>query len=121
MGDEVEIIEEDGVTYITDIIGRTNDVIKNSDGSTYSWLSVYRIMQGMTDIVQFKVIQKDYYNLRFMLVPSTGINKVIIEREIKRRAKRYFNREEKVISFQWRDSIPIEKNGKVKVLISEIE
>lgn len=127
VGDNVEITFENEVPYITKILGRTNDVIKNQDGSTFKWMHINRVMFGMTDLAQFRIIQKSYSDLTFVLaspdMPSE--RKHEIETNIQDRSLEIFgndmNTTGKNISFEWCDHIPPDPTGKIRILVSEIK
>ena len=127
LGDIIEIKEEHGIKYITKILGRSNDVIKNIDGSIYQWMHVSRIMSGLTDIRQFRVIQKSYKKLVFVLAADKEISlkrKIEIERIISKRVIQYLGgtKEEtrKEVMFEWCERIDPDQTGKVRMLISEV-
>lgn len=126
LGDTVEIKEENGVKYITKILGRTNDVIKNRDGSSYQWMHVNRVMFGITDITQFRVVQKSYEQLEFILAAkdATIERKKEVEDMIKDRVALYLSgsqgENKKVVSFEWCDRIKPDPTGKIRILISEV-
>lgn len=125
IGDTVEVCEENGVKYITKIIGRTNDVIKNEDGSSFQWMHVNRLMFGITDVTQFRVVQKTYKKLIFVLA-AKGLaveRKTEIEKLIKSRAMELFGDNPihcKELEFQWCDRIPPDPTGKIRILVSEV-
>ena len=126
LGDTIEIEKRSGVTYITKILGRSNDVIKNKDGSVFQWMHINRIMFGITDIIQFRVIQKTYDDLEFVLAANVDIKrKLEIEKLIKERADKFLNDEKrkntKNITFKWCDRIKPDATGKIRILISEVK
>lgn len=127
VGDTVELTIENEVPYITNILGRTNDVIKNMDGTSFKWMHINRIMFGMTDITQFRIIQKTYKDLTFVLA-ATGMSterKNEIENNIRTRSFEFFGNDMektgKNISVEWCDRIPPDPTGKIRILISEIK
>lgn len=124
IGDTIELFDDDGVKYITNIWGRTNDVIKNEDGSTYKWVHIYRIMHTISNVTQFRVIQKTYTDLIFELA-ANDINmeqKKKIENDIIQHANEVFDmsKNPKNIIFEWHEQIPPDPNGKLRMLISEV-
>ena len=126
VGDTVEVITENGVPYITKICGRTNDVIKNSDGTSFKWMHVNRIMFGITDITQFRIIQKSYSDLVFVLAAHniSKERKKEIENLIHEKSLNIFGNIDsttyKNILFEWCERIPPDPTGKIRILISEI-
>ncbi|MBR1433862.1 MAG: hypothetical protein IJ584_01975, partial [Bacteroidales bacterium] len=127
VGDTVELTIENGVPYITKILGRTNDVIKNLDGSSFQWMHINRIMFDYPDITQFRVIQKTYSDLLFVLA-AAGMpqsRRIEIEEGIRKKAEGFFgtdmNTTGKNITFEWCDRIPPDPNGKIRILVSEVK
>lgn len=127
VGDTVELTIEDEVPYITKIIGRTNDIIKNVDGTSFKWMHINQIMFGITDVTQFRIIQKSLTELIFVLaVPDSmsDARKRKIEDTINAKSLDLFgsNMEKtgKIIHFEWCDRIPPDPSGKVRILISEV-
>lgn len=125
VGDTIELTIENEVPYITKILGRTNDVIKNADGSSFKWMHVNRIMFGLTDISQFRVIQTTLQDVKFVLAASvTDERRQEIEKTITTKANDFFGNDMsttgKNIHFDWVDRIPPDHNGKVRILISQL-
>lgn len=125
VGDTIELTIEEDVPYITKILGRTNDVIKNADGSTFKWMHINRIMFGLTDISQFRVIQTSLQDIKFVLAASVGDErKKEIESVIRTKSKEFFGEDMtttgKNIHFDWVGRIPPDPNGKVRILISQV-
>ena len=127
IGDTVELTIEDEVPYITKILGRTDDAIRNLDGSKSTWLHVNRIMHGLTDVTQFRCIQKSYTDLLFVLAQTnmSDERKREVERHIQTKAAEFFgtdmDKRGKNIYFQWCERIPPDPTGKIRILISEIK
>lgn len=125
VGDTIELTIENEVPYITKILGRTNDVIKNADGSTFKWMHINRIMFGLTEISQFRVIQTTLQDVKFVFASSVcDERKKEIEDTIMTKAKDFFgdnmSTTGKYIHFEWVYRIPPDPNGKVRILISQI-
>ena len=127
VGDTVELLVENDVPYIVDIIGRSNDSIKNADGSSFEWTHVNRVMFGFTDVAQFRVIQKTYDDLTFLLASRevSDARKVEIESAIKGRARDIWGApgigNGKNVRIEWTEEIPPDPTGKIRVLISEVK
>lgn len=127
VGDTIELTIENEVPYITKIIGRTNDVIKNVDGSTFKWMHINRIMFGITDVTQFRIIQKSLSELTFVLAASDQIDEVRkkeIETIILSKSQQLFGSDMtktgKKVHFDWCKRIPPDPTGKVRILVSEL-
>ena len=127
VGDTIELTIENEVPYITKILGRTNDMIKNADGTSFKWMYINRIMFGIVDITQFRIIQKSLTDLKFVLAVApdmTDERKLEIEDSIKAKTLEMFGDDRsktgKNIIFEWCNVIPPDPTGKVRILISEI-
>lgn len=124
IGDTVEVYEDPSkVKYITKICGRTDDAIKNEDGTSYNWLHVYRIMHKVPNVAQFRVIQKTYDKLLFVLASNVSVDEQKqIEAMIQDEAKEIFwdPKNQKELAFEWCEQIPPDPNGKLRILVSEI-
>ena len=89
-------------------------------------MHVNRIMFGITEIPQFRVIQKSLSDLNLILAAQdlTTTRKKEIEETIKSKALEIFGSNMattgKNINFEWSDIIPSNPLGKVLILISEI-
>ena len=127
VGDTVEILVENGVPYIVNIIGRSNDSIKNADGTSFEWTHVNRIMFGLTDVMQFRVVQQSYSDLTFILATSKVSNerKAEIEHIVKERTVAFFGipgiKNGKNVRVEWVREIPPDPTGKIRILISKID
>ena len=127
VGDTVELTLENEVPYITKILGRTNDEIKNQDGTTFKWMHINRIMFGLTDITQFRIIQDSITDITFVLASKnmTISRKKEIEDLIDVRSKNIFgidmNVTAKNIHIKWVDRIPPDPNGKIRILVSNVK
>jgi phenylacetate-coenzyme A ligase PaaK-like adenylate-forming protein len=122
VGDYVETYTKDGVRYISKIIGRANDKIKNAVGSVYGWMHVNRLMAGIVEIAQYRFTQESYEELKLELVMEKISNKTRQEIEdlITLRSKEIFTGEPKNIVFEWKDILPPDPNGKLRILVSKI-
>ena len=123
VGDYVEIKTENGFQYITDIIGRTNDIIRNSDGTFCTWMYINKITSELDGVSQYRVIQNDYDTLIIELVscdqnPET---KKKVEEELSVGLNEVFEKHPKHLVFEWKDAILPDANGKVKMFISNIK
>lgn len=122
VGDYVETYTKDGVRYISKIMGRANDKIKNADGSVYGWMHVNRLMAGLVEIAQYRFTQESYEELKLELVMEkiSKKSREEIEELITSRSIEIFNREPKKIVFEWKDILPPDPNGKLRILVSKV-
>ena len=122
LNDYVEIAESKGIPYIKRIAGRNNDQIRNADGSYYTWLVIDRVTKNLPGVLYCQVRQTSFEELDFYLVENKGkcTGREETERVLRERCQMYFTNGEKQIRFHWTDYIPVDKNGKRKLVISEI-
>ena len=122
LNDYVEIAESKGVPYIKRIAGRNNDQIRNADGSYYTWLVIDRVTKNLPGVLYCQVRQTSFEELDFYLVENKGkcIGREETERVLRERCQMYFTNGEKQTRFHWTDYIPVDKNGKRKLVVSEI-
>ena len=123
LNDYVEIETIDGIMYIKQIWGRANDVIKNSDGTTYGWMQITRMVSGLVNLMQYRVVQNSYEQLDFYMVASSEDKEIRaeIEKHIREIGKKVFEKHPKKIIFSWMKTIEPDPNGKVRMLISNVK
>ena len=124
VGDNAEVFEENGVEYISQIHGRSNDWVELEDGSKYDYHPFYRAFEGENDVLHFRVIQEDYHKIRIQLVgrPAMQKNKRgIIEQHVIQQLKKVIEEYDMEYIFDWRDSIQPDQNGKTRFIINRIK
>lgn len=123
IGDSVETYVENGERIIKKINGRSDDWITYSDGTSVPFQHVYEIMSSISCCAKFRVIQEDYVNLTFVLVKRTGVivSTEEIESKILEAARKILPDKGLRYNFKWVENIPIEKNGKIRMLVSRVK
>jgi phenylacetate-CoA ligase len=130
IGDLIEIHEEKSIKKIKRIIGRENDLIFNRDGSYYTHATVNRLISGIEGISQFRAIQEDYelVDIYIVLSPKYSKDRQVgkekkkeIERRIIEKVPTAFYKAEKKVRVFFIDTIPIDKTGKRRLLISKVK
>lgn len=124
VGDNAEVFEENGVEYISRIHGRSNDWIELEDERTYDYHPFYRAFEGENDVLYFRVIQETYHKIRIQLVGSCAMqkeNKSVIEQRVIRQLNRIIENYEMDYTFDWRNSIEPDQNGKTRFIVSQIK
>lgn len=123
IGDSVETYIENSERRITKINGRSDDRIKYSNGTSVPFQHVYEVMSTIPYCAQFKVIQEDYKNLTFVLIKQVGVtvSNEDIEKIILKNAQRILPDKGLQYNFKWVNEIPIEKSGKIRMLISKVK
>ena len=90
-------------------------------------MHINRIMFGLTDITQFRIIQDSITDITFVLASKnmTISRKKEIEDLIDVRSKNIFgidmNVTAKNIHIKWVDRIPPDPNGKIRILVSNVK
>jgi phenylacetate-CoA ligase len=123
LNDYVEIKTVDGVKMISRIWGRANDKILNKDGSVYGWMQITRMVSGLVELLQYRIIQDKYDELRVQLVPSSNDEAVRnkITEQLTRIGADMFKAHPKKLIFEWKDKLPPDPNGKVRIIICNVK
>ena len=124
IGDKAEVFEENGVEYISQIHGRSNDWIELEDGRRYDYHPFYRAFEGENDVLHFRVIQEDYHKIRIQLVGRPAMqkeNQSIIEQRVIQQLKKVIADYDIEYFFDWCDSIQPDQNGKTRFIVSKIK
>ena len=79
-------------------------------------------MSSIPCFAQFRFIQEDYENLTFVLVKRAGVSLSTeeIEKELLQFVQKHLPEKGLQYHFLWVDEIPVEKNGKIRTLISKV-
>ena len=122
IGDIVDLEEVDGLDYILKISGRCNDVFHWKSGKQTIYKRLEDINMGLKDIFQIRFIQKSYDTVVLQVVTDAKTEKTTEELEayLKSLYKDQFDDDTEIV-FEWRDALPPDKNGKIRVMVSEIE
>lgn len=109
-----------GLPIIDKIVGRESDIIVSQGGRKWHSIIIYYIMKGLEGkhggVKQFKVIQKDFTTLQFLLITDDNFNERSIS-YIKQQCVQHFGPNMNV-ELQCVDFIPREKSGKLKDFVS---
>lgn len=122
LGDELETYEKDGLKYISKINGRMDDWIKFEDGEKLPFHFFYEVMEKRKEISQFRIIQETFHCVEIWLVPNVKekLDRKKTESLIRNELTELFQRNDIEYVFDWRESIPFDKNGKLRMLISKV-
>ena len=111
--DMAEVEKTDRGLVIKEILGRTDDDVVYSDGTSTGWIRLWHIACEQQDLLQIHMIQKSYSSIVIQLVKdnaSSKSEKQIEEELTKELNTQFLGRLE--IEYQWLDSIPTDENGK---------
>lgn len=104
------------MTKVDEIIGRVEDTIIAKDGrKMVRFHSLYLEIDGL---VAAQIEQHDFEHISFNFVVEESYNKDVSEKTIKTRLESQLGKV--AVAFNYLDSLPTEKNGKVKAVISHI-
>lgn len=122
IGDVVELGERDGCDCIFKIAGRCNDVFTWKSGKQTIYKRLEDINMRLKHIFQIRFIQKSYEKVIIQVVKDKKTQKTRDELEEYLRDL-YGNQfdDDTVIEFEWKDVLPPDKNGKIRVMASEIK
>ena len=122
LGDGLDIFEKDGLKYISRINGRLDDWIKFEDGEKLPFHFFYEVMEKRKEISQFRIIQETYHDVTIILVESKDYNvpHVEVQTKIQEELESLFQKTDINYHFEWRDVIPFDENGKLRMLISKV-
>ncbi len=115
--DMAEVEKTDRGLVIKEILGRTDDDVVYSDGTSTGWIRLWHIACEQQDLLQIHMIQKSYSSIVIQLVKddaSSKSEKQIEEELTKELNTQFLGRLE--IEYQWLDSIPTDENGKTKLI-----
>ena len=122
IGDIVELGEKDGCDCIFKIQGRCNDVFTWKSGKQTIYKRLEDINMSLEDIFQIRFIQKSYEEIELQVVKDGKTKKSTEELEdyLRDKYKDQFD-DNTLIEIKWKDSLPPDKNGKIRVMVSEIK
>ena len=124
IGDEIELgTADDGRRIIKSIHGRLDDWLILEGGEKLPFHYFYEVMECVTDVAQFRVIQKGYHDITIQLVKrsSSALSEDECEKKIKERVETMFHGYVFNITFDWQEILQPDSNGKIRMLISEIK
>lgn len=121
IGDEVSLINKNGLDYIASINGRRADVFHWRSGKQTLYKQLEDINMVLQDIFQIRFIQESYENVRIQVVKDPLTHKTTEELEayITEMYRGKFD-EGVSLTFEWLKVIPPEANGKIRNMISYV-
>lgn len=118
--------DESGMQKIDKIGGRLNDWLVWKDGTRSGMDYFYKIMSGFSSsISQFRIIQESYEHIRILLVLSPLRDRIqetpnVIKKSLVENLKINF-RPEIEYEVEFKNSIPPDETGKVRMIISKVD
>ena len=122
--DQADSYMKKGLRFMRGIQGRMNDVIHHRDGSVTEWGNISGIVNYIPEIISYRLVQETYEDLTLMMVrnPDTPVEKQEeIEKVLDEKLKAMFRDPSIRITYEWLDEIPVDPNGKLRVIISKVK
>lgn len=122
VGDTAVMKTKGGVHFITEVEGRMNDYFRYEDGRVTSFFEVTPVIAHCADILQIRFIQKSYDLIHVQIVRDEKAN--MTEKELEEYLETNLNKIFKRpfrFKFEWRSVIPPDKNGKLRMIVSEVK
>lgn len=112
-----------GVRFITSVQGRMNDFFRYETGEVTTFFEIAPIIAHCEDIFQIRFIQKSYHNIHIQCVQNkeqSGRTEKEIEEMLTEKLNNKFKHPFE-IDYEWMDSIPPDKNGKLRMIVCEVK
>ena len=113
-----------GLRFARGIQGRMNDVIHHRDGSVTEWGNISGIVNYIPEIISYRIVQEDYENLTMMMVRNPDIPKERepeVEKDLDAKLMKMFKDPSFRIRYEWLEEIPVDPNGKLRVIVSKVQ
>lgn len=122
VGDSAVMKVKDGVHFITEVEGRMNDYFRYEDGRVTSFFEVTPVIAHCSDILQIRFIQKSYDLIHVQIVrdEKAKMTEQELEEYLETSLNKIFKKPFK-FEFEWRKVIPPDKNGKLRMIVSEVK
>ena len=124
VGDKAVSETRDGVRYLKQIKGRTNDLVQHANGTETSATELMKIPNGITGISQFRYVQESLDEISILLVKDPGdtrYSKEDIEEFFAKKVEDLYGYPEYRLNFCWMDEIPPDENGKMRCFICKVK
>jgi phenylacetate-coenzyme A ligase PaaK-like adenylate-forming protein len=123
VGDKVVSEIRDGERFITGVQGRLNDAFKYETGEVTTFFEIAPIIAHCSDLIQIRFIQEDYHNVTVQAVFNEKESTRTVEEveadlraQLEAKFKHPFN-----ITFEWKDNLPPDDNGKLRMIVSKVK
>ena len=118
LGDEVCICGR-GLPILKDIQGRSTDFVVAEDGTVLHGLSLIYILRDMPAVRAFKIVQETRSHTRALIVPEAGASTDGLDRTVIEGFRRRLGAGV-AVSVEFVESIPAEKSGKFRYVVSHV-
>lgn len=122
IGDKATCRIENGVRFITGVQGRMNDYFYYPNGEVTSFFEVTPVIAHCADILQIRFIEETYDTIHVQIVrdDTARMSREEIEEYLVSNLNGIFKRPFS-FEFEWMDSIPPDKNGKLRMIVCNVE
>ncbi len=122
IGDKANCRMENGVRFVTNVQGRMNDYFRYEDGSVTSFFEVTPVIAHCSDILQIRFIEKTYDLIHVQIVrdDKATMNEAQLEEYLTSNLNKIFKKPFN-FEFEWMQSIPPDKNGKLRMIVCEVQ
>ena len=108
-----------GLPMLEDIQGRTTDFIVAADGTVMHGLALIYVLREINEVGEFKIVQQSKLLTEIQIIPNGEFSEAIKQQVISGMKARLGQEVE--IGIELVDSIPAEKSGKFRYVISKVE
>ncbi|MDY0045854.1 MAG: phenylacetate--CoA ligase family protein [Thauera propionica] len=108
-----------GLPILKDIQGRSTDFVVAEDGTVLHGLSLIYILRDIPAVRAFKIVQETRSHTRALVVPESGASTEGMDRIVIEGFRRRLGAGVEV-SVEFVDSIPAEKSGKFRYVVSRV-
>ena len=121
VGDRAVMRTSQGVHFITNMEGRLNDYFRYEDGQVTSFFEVTPVIAHCSDILQIRFIQKSWDLIHVQIVRDEKAK--MSEKELEEYLVTNLNKIFKKpfgFEFEWMKVIPPDSNGKLRMIVCEV-
>ncbi|MCR5161444.1 MAG: hypothetical protein K6C06_06690 [Lachnospiraceae bacterium] len=122
IGDKANCRMKNGVRFVTNVQGRMNDYFYYRTGEVTSFFEVTPVIAHCPDILQIRFIEETYDLIRVQIVrdDKAKMSREEIEEYLEKNLNKIFKHPFS-FTFDWMDSIPPDKNGKLRMIVCNVE
>lgn len=123
IGDKATSEVRNGVRFVTSVQGRMNDFFCYDTGEVTTFFEIAPIIAHCNDVLQIRFIQESYEKIRVQCVHNTAESE-LTTKEVEEHLTEALNNKFKhpfEIEYEWMDSIPPDKNGKLRMIVCNVK
>ncbi len=122
IGDKATCKVKNGVRFITSVQGRMNDYFYYKNGEVTSFFEITPVIAHCADILQIRFIEETYDLIHVQIVrdDQARMSREQIEKYLVENLNKIFKKPF-AFEFEWMTSIPPDKNGKLRMIVCNVE